>query len=546
MFGNNIITHRVNSTSLGLGTTYLLRNTGITQSSNDIYGGGLPLAQSVVPIAKRDDHHVYAIFDRQLYRLNAGTGRRTSIGSALQASNISCLIWAPIANELYAIGGNRIYTLDPDDGTITSTNTLRSSIAAVAGFENGQGRLTVWDNAGAISNIFTANGLVNAGGVGNLGANRGGFFAEGHYWVIDSTGNVKRRGPNTSDTVDTVLDPEPIANSNRTAAGMFEINGTIHFFGYRSASRNVRTYKLDGLFPRLYRRGSVVNILTLPNPQNIELGSGYISRTITLPAASGGKSPYTYHLLGSSGGTILPRGFTFNAQTRQLTIAAGLNRFDYRFQYKVTDSETPTQAVTQVFSININAPVTQPTGELSIPARQVISTDAGDSSAIRISSARGGTLPYSYELGRQTGTPAVPATAWNATRSFLGSLALSSDASEQDIFNPNDVWSLNQTTKRLTRFRIRGNAATTQDFGLLPSNVRSFITGRSPFSRLVQLSATTFQVAVYATVDNERRFVITINPTTNTVTSATTPTLVGTFDAPYFTRTIAIGQTCTM
>ena len=409
VFGGNILLARATDTSLGLGNTYLLRNTStVRQGTSDV---SVPATFSgTVPIAKRDDHHIYAVLNNRLVLINL-SGTQHDIGSV--PNSITCLIWAPIANQLYAIAGNQIYTLDTSDGSTTSTNTLRSAIAAVAGFENGQGRLTVWDAAGAISNVFTANGLVNAGGVGNLGANRGGFYAEGHYWTVDSTGNIRRRGPNTGDASTVVLDPEPIVSGNRTASGLFEVNGVAYTFAWRSASNNIRPLKYEGLFPRLYRQGSIIDLLTVPDVRDREYDAGYTSETVILPAATGGASPFTYELR-YNGSTTLPSGFSFNANTRALVVAASIASGRYRFTYHITDSETPAQSVEHAFEIAIDPPVAQPpVGNLALTS-QTLSRVGGTATSIQLASATGGTLPYTYACGEAVGVAGAPTTRWGS------------------------------------------------------------------------------------------------------------------------------------
>ena len=434
VFGGNILATRATDTALGLGTSYLLRNTNTSRLGTSDHGVPSSFNGSV-PIAKRDNHHVYAVLNNRLYLVNLN-GTLRDLGSV--PAGITCIVWAPIANELYAIAGNQIYTLSTTDGSTTTTNTLRSAVAAIAGFENGQGRLTVWSASGSISNVFTANGLVNAGGVGNLGANQGGFFSNGHYWFIDSTGNVKRKGPNLSDAVETVLDPLPIVNGNRTASGLFEVNGVMYTYAWRSASRNIRPLKFDGIFPTFYRQGSIVNLLTVPDVQDREFSQGYSSTTIILPEGNGGKGPYT-HQLTYQGSTTLPTGFTFTAATRTLVIAAGISSDNYDFVYKVTDSEQPVQSVSNAFRIAIDPPVEQPpVGILSLTS-QTLSRNEGDSSTVALAAATGGTLPYTYELGIKRGLDAVATTTWG-TPTAIPTTAGSATAIASDPDDNSIVW----------------------------------------------------------------------------------------------------------
>ena len=401
VFGNNILAARVNSTSLGLGTTYLLRNTALERIGSTDYSG----ARNIVPVAKRDDHHVYVVLGNNLYQWDQGTGVRRLIGST--QSGLSCLVWA--YNTLYGIGGNRIYTINTQTGAATAGAALRTSFTPIAGGEGTNGRLVVWNTAGSVQNLHISSGLLSS--VLSLGTNRGGFYEGGNYYTVDPNGNVRVKGSSQSDAQTLLLDPASIPDS-RFAGGVFEINGQLFMFAVRSGS--ARFIKYSGLFPRFYRRGSIIDLLTLPGVPNRELGSGYSVTTYTLPIAAGGKGPFTYSLL-YRGSTTLPANISFNASTRVVSVGLGVTPGRYILEYKVTDSEQPSQSVSQAFEIAVDPPVQQPAvGDLAL-ASEAYTRNAGTSTVVSLANATGGTRPYTYQLGVSTGSAAQPATNWSSS-----------------------------------------------------------------------------------------------------------------------------------
>ena len=446
VFGNNIIMGRATDTSLGLGNTYLLRNSALERVGSTDYTG----VGTVVPVAKRDDHHVYVIFGNTLYLWNQGSGTRRAIGTT--QSGITCLVWAN--STLYGIGNNRIYTINTDTAAATAGAALRTPFTPIAGGANDAARILVWNAAGSVQNLHLTSGLLSS--VLSLGNNRGGFYEGGKYYTVDPNGNVRVKGSSQSDAQTLLLDPASIPDS-RFAGGVFEINGQLFMFAVRSG--NARSIKYSGLFPEFYRRGSIINLLTVPDVPNRELGSGYSSTTYIMPAATGGKGPFTY-AIHRDGAAQLPTGFSFNSTSRALTVATGVTPGRYNLEYLVTDSESPSQSVSQAFEVAVDAPAVQPVGLLNL-ADQTLSVQGDSSHTVPLAAATGGTLPYAYELGTLSGTPPSPPTSWAAPSSFTVPSNQTVDF-VQDVYNPDVMWQFSSrvvrhidSTSRVVQFTLK-------------------------------------------------------------------------------------------
>ena len=305
-FGNNLYSGKKdNNTTVSVGYR---RNRDVEQvASVDVLSTNFVSGA----LCKRDGNHLYASPDgANLYQINRTTGVCDRIG-AFGVSGITALIWGNA--KLYAVGNNKIYTVDTLAGTATEVVTLQSSFSPVAGAVVTSTRLTVWNAAGSVQNLALSNGLVSS--VGTLGANRGGFYEDGYYFV-DSNGNIKHKA-RISDSATTLLDPTAFPSDRTAARGAVEVNGQMYTLG--TGSNRARLVRYKSLFPEFYTRGTVINTLALPDVQNITKVAEAPTTTHFLPAAHGGKAPYTYTLEQASG-AALPSGMVFNAETRSLIL----------------------------------------------------------------------------------------------------------------------------------------------------------------------------------------------------------------------------------
>ena len=129
---------------------------------------------------------------------------------------------------------------------------------------------------------------------------------------------------------------------------------------------------------------TVVDALTLTDPDDQTYNINRAITTLTLPQATGGSPSYTYTLTGN-----LPAGLSFNNSTRQLTgtpTALGT----YTLTYTVTD--THSRSATQTFTLNVvDGPVlTEPDDQVYIKDRAI--------ATLTLPQATGGSQPYAYAL----------------------------------------------------------------------------------------------------------------------------------------------------
>ena len=112
---------------------------------------------------------------------------------------------------------------------------------------------------------------------------------------------------------------------------------------------------------------SSVSNLTLPNVGNITRTQGGPVYASSLPAASGGTTPYTYSVTGR------PSWLGFNSFTRTFTGTESVVG-SWTLTYRVTDSGSPQQSASRSFTYTVNAS----TPSLSIPN---FSDDTGNAQA---------------------------------------------------------------------------------------------------------------------------------------------------------------------
>ena len=129
-----------------------------------------------------------------------------------------------------------------------------------------------------------------------------------------------------------------------------------------------------------------VESLHLPDtPENLLFVVG-TSRSVTLPAATGGVGEYTY-TFACEGGS-LPSGVDFAPATRVLAGVAGA-AFDRSCTYTVTDSSTPPATVSRTIEVTVESLHLPDTPE---NVRFVI----GDFRSFTLPAATGGVAPYTY------------------------------------------------------------------------------------------------------------------------------------------------------
>ena len=135
----------------------------------------------------------------------------------------------------------------------------------------------------------------------------------------------------------------------------------------------------------------VASVLSVSKPEDQTYVDNVAIARLTLPAATGGTTPYTYAVAG------LPGGLTFSTGNRRVTgtpTATGT----FTVSYTVSDSGTVQQSITQRFVIKVreatSLALAQPTDQNYVP-NVVIST-------LTLPQATGGLPPYSYVV---TGLP---------------------------------------------------------------------------------------------------------------------------------------------
>ena len=146
--------------------------------------------------------------------------------------------------------------------------------------------------------------------------------------------------------------------------------------------------------------------LTLPDPSNRTFTEDKAVTAFTLPAASGGTTPYSYTA------TNLPSGLSFNSSNRRVS-GTPTTPGSRTVTYSVEDAADDT--VSQTFTITV-----RPGIELPDPSNRTFTEDEAVT-AFTLPAASGGTPPYSYTVSnlpsglsfnssnrRVSGTPTTP------------------------------------------------------------------------------------------------------------------------------------------
>ena len=122
--------------------------------------------------------------------------------------------------------------------------------------------------------------------------------------------------------------------------------------------------------------------------------------TLTLPAATGGNTPYTYTLAKTSGTPTLPPGLSFTASSRQLSGTPTGHQTAASYTYTVTDANGDT--ATAVFNITITQDNTPSFANDATIADKVYVKDSAITT-VTLPAATGGDTPLTYSL-----SPALP------------------------------------------------------------------------------------------------------------------------------------------
>ena len=134
-----------------------------------------------------------------------------------------------------------------------------------------------------------------------------------------------------------------------------------------------------------------------------------------MPLAHGGKGPYTYEVRHNNSGT-LPNGIEFNTTSRGLSVNPSVTPVGvYVLEYKVTDSESPAQSVSQAFLVRVGPAPGVSIGTLEVPSPQSVTLEAGTSHVLTLPAATraNGNLLYDV-ISLDTAAQELPAGfAWD-------------------------------------------------------------------------------------------------------------------------------------
>ena len=371
-------------------------------------------------VIKRDNGHVYLMqllgTGFNLYQLNydpATAPTLTFIGQMRSGlGTVHTGVWNDTDTNILTLADRVIWGTSVADGGVDSGTghiPAGNTFEPIGGYENDALRLTVWNSSGEIRHLLkTGSGGYTSTGLRLIGSPGGAFFDNNAFWQLGSLGDIYRRGTGARDRNNLVLDTQYQDRIGTVIEqGLFHINGTMYIIGqtYSSSSDTyfLRLFKLRGLFPELYRQGTVIDPLALGNPAHITRTRAQSAEVHTLPRAYGGTTPYTYSLQHQSGGSLsntLPTGMSFSPSTRGLTLTSAISTGTYTLIYKVVDNENPQASVVQAFSVTVGRPSTPPTTGSLRMSGQSIQRLVGAVFTQELNSAQGGTAPYTYDLGQ--------------------------------------------------------------------------------------------------------------------------------------------------
>ena len=336
-------------------------------------------SESYTAVAQKNDGVIYMTAGpagaQKLYQINVD-GTATEIGDVGQ--DFTSLIWG--GNALYGLTESTLYTVNTVSGASTEVGAVQAVNATGGtksiwrwGFNLDSSRLVVVAADGSAYHVPKAGG--NAGfPFINIGPSAiGGTYSGAYYNQTDA--NIVVRRQNTTTASANLLDP----GITGIARGAFQINGT--WFMVRrttvDTTDTLRLHKLNSLFPELYTQGSLIDFLYVDDPNNMLLERTGASETQIMPLAHGGKGPYTYAVRYNNTNT-LPNGIEFNTTSRGLTVNPSVTPVGvYVLEYKVTDSESPTQSVSQAFLVRVGPAPGVNIGTLTVPSPQSVTLEIG-------------------------------------------------------------------------------------------------------------------------------------------------------------------------
>ena len=318
-------------------------------------------------VAKKNEHTVYMVFGinqatTKLYQLNLD-GTVSEKGTLGIAFRVTALVWGSHTNKLYAFAQDKIYTVDETTGVAT----LLATISGLGedhlrwGFELDSNRFVMLDRNGGARHIshtgVASNVFITPGGTS------GGVYQNGYYTVSQGQGTIFFKQNTTSSTQSLLTLTSPHGMDH-----VFEIRGELYGLHVVATGGNTWTpalFKYDSLFPEFYVRGTLLDYLKVDDPTDIMRVKADASVTEILPAAYGGKGPYTYEVK-RAGSTGLPNGIEFNSNSRGLTVDPATTAVgQYILAYVVRDSEDPARVITQAFVVRIGPAPGVGTGALS-------------------------------------------------------------------------------------------------------------------------------------------------------------------------------------
>ena len=346
MFGNNIYICNVHQT----GTTYAVsfrfmrERQAVDVGTSVLFSGGgdASIGGYIPALVQKPNNVVYAAYNLKLYQINTWDGTATEIGTTGQHFRV--LVWEPTGRRLYGFTNSQLYRINTTTGEATNAVALSAipSAALRYGYARDAQSAVMIDNQGQARIINFASGRVFP--PFNVTVPTGitsGYRKNDAHWVYDGT--IDR---NLTHLV------SPFRAAVIHDGGIFDINGVMYQVVQTQAGTqdSWKLQRYTGILPSLYSAGTPVVSLQLDAPATIS-GPRSGAYSAILPPAHGGTGPYTYELR-YNGSTTLPTGVTFDTNTRLLSVAASVStRAYYLFEYRATDSETPTRQVARTVRV---------------------------------------------------------------------------------------------------------------------------------------------------------------------------------------------------
>lgn len=455
IFGNNLIIGRARTASQG--NTYLLRNTEVTRVGTLLMSFAPNNARDNVTAAVVDDTNVYITpGGGSLYRFNPSAETLTLVGATgVPASRtITTLVWGASNNTLYGFanqgGAVHVYSFNTTTGRATYLGTSSLIRWYVGGRDLNATTLALWDFNGT-QYTFNKTTRVSTQTTGALGQNRGGFFADGHYYIGDNGRNIRKRAEAIGSAVTTVLTHDQLA-PNYNNEGIFHVGGDVYRFATHRTGNGGRIYKLDALFPEF-----VEDAVPVVPPDAVAgsfvAGLGTIRALVGSPgstnigAASGGTGTVSYSL------QTIVAGITLN--NRALNIASTVPAGQYRLAIRATwTSGSTTAHRDSVYTLTVVRPVVTQAGTFSVSAKTEEFT-IDEEGTFNIDPVQGGAGTVTYTLVNPPAGFSISGTAITvASNVAAGTYTLNVRATWQG-----DIGAAQSRTARFTLVFTRVEAA---------------------------------------------------------------------------------------